>query len=143
LPNWPRMSPSYSSSGRLQTHCHQFQDNPVVDLLQKMLTLNPRKRITASQALNHPWFSEDPLPDHTSCKLPMSPRNESWVRKFIEEQQNKKRRREAEKHHQEEDGDAECTKISPVRPLKKKEKSSLLTNHPSSTKTALMQSIKL
>jgi len=30
----------------------------VKDLINKMLIYNPDKRITASQALKHPWFRE-------------------------------------------------------------------------------------
>jgi renal tumor antigen len=30
----------------------------VVDLIQKLLIYNPDNRITASQALKHPWFKE-------------------------------------------------------------------------------------
>lgn len=32
------------------------------DLLSRMLALNPAKRITAKEALEHPWFAEGPLP---------------------------------------------------------------------------------
>ncbi|KAG6471908.1 cyclin-dependent kinase G-2-like isoform X1 [Zingiber officinale] len=32
------------------------------DLLNRLLTYNPDKRITAESALNHPWFQEVPLP---------------------------------------------------------------------------------
>ena len=32
------------------------------DLLCKMVEYDPNKRITASQALDHPYFKEDPLP---------------------------------------------------------------------------------
>jgi len=33
-----------------------------VDLLMKMLTLDPRKRLTARQTLEHEWWSKDPKP---------------------------------------------------------------------------------
>lgn len=32
------------------------------DLLDKLLTLDPRTRITATQALDHDYFWSDPLP---------------------------------------------------------------------------------
>lgn len=33
-----------------------------LDLLTKLLTYDPAKRITAKDAINHPWFCESPLP---------------------------------------------------------------------------------
>ena len=33
-----------------------------VDLLDKLLVLNPRERLTAAQALDHDYFWTDPLP---------------------------------------------------------------------------------
>ncbi|KAG8652656.1 cyclin-dependent kinase G-2 [Manihot esculenta] len=44
-----------------------FTGSPVLsdlgfDLLNKLLTYDPEKRITADAALNHPWFHEVPLP---------------------------------------------------------------------------------
>ncbi|KAJ6358733.1 hypothetical protein OIU76_000454 [Salix suchowensis] len=43
-----------------------FTGSPVLsdsgfDLLNRLLTFNPEKRITADDALNHPWFNEVPL----------------------------------------------------------------------------------
>jgi cell division cycle 2-like protein len=37
-----------------------------VDLLESLLRLNPSRRITAAEALLHPWFEETPLPQHQS-----------------------------------------------------------------------------
>lgn len=34
------------------------------DLLSRLLTYDPRRRITAQQALEHPWFAEVPLGKH-------------------------------------------------------------------------------
>ena len=34
-----------------------------LDLMQKMMAYDPAKRITAEEALKHPWFSESPLPE--------------------------------------------------------------------------------
>lgn len=44
-----------------------FRGSPVLsdagfDLLNRLLTYDPEKRITAEDALSHPWFSEVPLP---------------------------------------------------------------------------------
>jgi len=35
-----------------------YLDSSGLDLLRKMLTLDPRKRISASDALKHPYFTE-------------------------------------------------------------------------------------
>jgi serine/threonine protein kinase len=36
------------------------------DLLSRLLSFNPKKRITAAEALSHPWFKESPLPQKIS-----------------------------------------------------------------------------
>jgi len=39
-----------------------FLDTPTLDFIDKLLTLNPEKRPTAREALNHPYFTQDPKP---------------------------------------------------------------------------------
>ncbi|CAD8210325.1 unnamed protein product (macronuclear) [Paramecium tetraurelia] len=56
------------------------------DLLKKMLTLDPEKRIEASDALKHPWFSEQPLPlseDLMPTFPPLNEVNRDDVRKKV------------------------------------------------------------
>lgn len=40
-------------------------DEDGLDLLSKMLVYNPRKRISADEALQHPWFHDVQLPQET------------------------------------------------------------------------------
>ena len=51
--------PSFSGGGPLLT------DNGL-DLLNQMLTYDPERRISAADALVHPYFHEDPPPKPTS-----------------------------------------------------------------------------
>jgi serine/threonine protein kinase len=37
-------------------------DSDTLDLLDKLLTLDPDKRITAEKALEHDYFRKEPLP---------------------------------------------------------------------------------
>ena len=48
--------------------------NPVaLDLLQKMLILNPDKRITVDEALSHPYFDNLHIPElETTCEKPFT-----------------------------------------------------------------------
>ncbi|KAJ2704246.1 hypothetical protein H4R19_005257 [Coemansia spiralis] len=45
--------------------CAGLTDN-AYDLLERLLTLDPARRITASEALDHPYFAESPPPKHPS-----------------------------------------------------------------------------
>lgn len=42
----------------------KYSTENCIDLLQKLLTYDPEKRITAEQALQHPYFFESPPPAH-------------------------------------------------------------------------------
>jgi len=82
---WPDMKPETSHSSRLHKHFERFATNPVLDLLSKLLCLDPSKRITAEQALSHEWFTTAPLPNK-AASLPDSPRNELWIKNKTAEQ---------------------------------------------------------
>lgn len=54
--NWKVLFPSTSSEG--------------LDLLERMLTFNPNKRITAADCLRHPYFEDyDELEESDSCEV--------------------------------------------------------------------------
>lgn len=64
-----------------------FTTSPVLsdlgfDLLNKLLTYDPEKRITAAAALNHPWFHEVPLPKSKEF-MPTFPPQHLKTRKMV------------------------------------------------------------
>jgi len=42
----------------------RYLSNAGIDLLSKLLTYDPAQRITAEEAMEHPYFKEAPLPKH-------------------------------------------------------------------------------
>ncbi len=48
----------------------KFQDPVALDLLNKMMTLCPEKRISAVEALSHPWFTASVPRPCDPCALP-------------------------------------------------------------------------
>lgn len=43
-------------------HLIENMDDLAIDLIERMLSLNPDKRITAQQALSHSYLTTEPLP---------------------------------------------------------------------------------
>ncbi|KAK9162280.1 hypothetical protein Syun_003182 [Stephania yunnanensis] len=70
LPHWQSdqqhiQGHKYESPG-LHNVVHLPQKQPAYDLLSKMLEYDPKKRLTAAQALDHEYFRNDPLPGHNA-----------------------------------------------------------------------------
>lgn len=66
LPFWDVMQPKQLCRSQLRQRFHHFLDygmHSMIDLLERMLVLDPSRRITAREALSHKWFSEEPKPD--------------------------------------------------------------------------------
>ena len=62
----------------LQTSPFNKVSKHCIDLIQKLLTMDPKKRISAQDALNHPWFK-----DHRSKELYNQIKDESTLKKLI------------------------------------------------------------
>ncbi|OVA06933.1 Protein kinase domain [Macleaya cordata] len=76
LPHWQSdqqhiQGHKYDNPG-LYSVVHLSQKSPAYDLLSKMLEYDPRKRITAAQALEHEYFRIDPLPGRNAL-VPCQP----------------------------------------------------------------------
>ncbi|PIA47441.1 hypothetical protein AQUCO_01400239v1 [Aquilegia coerulea] len=76
LPHWQTdqqhiQGRKYENPG-LYSVVHLSQKSPAYDLLSKMLEYDPRKRITAAQALEHEYFRIDPLPGRNAL-VPCQP----------------------------------------------------------------------
>ncbi|CAH6721702.1 CTD kinase subunit alpha [[Candida] jaroonii] len=69
--NWPEISnlPWFEMLKPKDNKVNQFNEfkakmtDDSFDLAEKLLTLNPRKRLTASQALQHEYFTNEPKPE--------------------------------------------------------------------------------
>ncbi|EGC29831.1 hypothetical protein DICPUDRAFT_42322 [Dictyostelium purpureum] len=61
LPNYNQISHLPVYPNRLKTVFKNFTQD-FIDLLEGLLTLNPKKRLTAEQALQSPFFTNSPLP---------------------------------------------------------------------------------
>jgi cyclin-dependent kinase 12/13 len=64
-----------------------FFDDLAIDLVDKLLALNPDKRLTATEALNHPYFSTPPLP----CEPADIPQVDDEMHEWVVKLQRKER----------------------------------------------------
>ncbi|XP_040839818.1 cyclin-dependent kinase 19 isoform X2 [Ochotona curzoniae] len=77
-------------------------DSKVFLLLQKLLTMDPTKRITSEQALQDPYFQEDPLPTldvFAGCQIPY-PKREFLNEDEPEEKGDKNQQQQQQQQNQ-------------------------------------------
>uniref|UniRef100_A0A8C2YQE8 Cyclin dependent kinase 19 n=1 Tax=Chinchilla lanigera TaxID=34839 RepID=A0A8C2YQE8_CHILA len=77
-------------------------DSKVFLLLQKLLTMDPTKRITSEQALQDPYFQEDPLPTldvFAGCQIPY-PKREFLTEDEPEDKGDKNQQQQQNQHQQ-------------------------------------------
>ncbi|KAM9972154.1 hypothetical protein ACTFIW_003511 [Dictyostelium discoideum] len=76
LPEWKRLSSMEAFPNSLAKCVGIDENSQAYDLLSKMILYDPSKRITASEALDHPYFKELPLPlpNAFSKPIPYPPR---------------------------------------------------------------------
>ncbi|XP_072499149.1 cyclin-dependent kinase 19 isoform X3 [Notamacropus eugenii] len=76
-------------------------DSKVFLLLQKLLTMDPTKRITSEQALQDPYFQEDPLPTSdvfAGCQIPYPKRE--FLNEDEPEEKGDKNQQQQNQHQQ-------------------------------------------
>lgn len=61
MPNAKKFNFNMQPYNNLKQKFPQISDS-AFDLLNKLLTYDPAKRLTAAEALNHPWFHTSPPP---------------------------------------------------------------------------------
>lgn len=60
----------YPAESALRKRFRELSDNGF-DLLARMLTMDPAKRITAAEALSHPYFKQNPIPGDNALDVPV------------------------------------------------------------------------
>lgn len=95
-PGWESIKGQYDieiktsgyKNGNLRSRFTQFTscDQSALNLLEKMLTMDPRKRVSARDALNHDYFWSKPLPMNKKDVKPLPSSHEYDTRKQQQQQ---------------------------------------------------------
>ena len=85
---------------------HMFLSDLGLDLLQKMMTYDPSKRLSAEEALKHPWFREEPRCE-TLAQMPQFPAQNEISREELRKKRknslDEEQRKQREEMHDIED----------------------------------------
>lgn len=60
-PDWEKLGVTYQYESRFRQEYGSVFDENALDLIEKLLHLDPTERIKASVALNHPYFTKEPM----------------------------------------------------------------------------------
>ncbi|TNV77900.1 hypothetical protein FGO68_gene2608 [Halteria grandinella] len=83
---------------------HMYLSDLGLDLLQKLLTYDPAKRISASDALRHPWFKEAPTPAKDMPQFPsLNEMSREQLRTKRKKSMDEEQRRQRDEMHDKED----------------------------------------
>jgi len=80
LPEWHRIRGWQQIPSKLRQSIQINANGTAFDLLTKMIEYDPAKRITAEEALKHPYFKEPPLPAMNSFAVPPGTKGSSIIR---------------------------------------------------------------
>jgi cyclin-dependent kinase 12/13 len=67
LPGWGLATNRRRYPTKALSEVFSFLSPDALDLISKLMSLDPKKRITSADALVHPWFCTSPLPCPPSC----------------------------------------------------------------------------
>ncbi|XP_078256390.1 cyclin-dependent kinase 19 [Rhinoraja longicauda] len=108
MPEYPTLQKDFRRTTYANSSLNKYMekhkvkpDSKVFLLLQKLLTMDPTKRITSDQALQDPYFLEDPLPTtdvFAGCQIPYPKRE--FLNEDEPEEKGEKNQQQPQQHQQ-------------------------------------------